>query len=110
MAPNIIDLVNQYYEAKKPYTQLLRESRATPSSQNSSPEPNASTTSTESSDTVPSQQEPQFSSLTPRIPPEEITEVIKKLQEAKIEYAQADRSTTSKASAGKKGKAPAEKK
>ena len=102
MASNLIDLVNEYYEAKKPYNQLLRDARTDPPSQSSSPETNTSTT--ESHDT----QEPQFS-ISPRIPNAEITAVLKKLEAAKIECAQADKSTV-KATPEKKGKAPVGKK
>ena len=55
-----------------------------------------------------SQQEPQFS-ISPRIPSGEIEAVLKKLQAAKIEYAQAEK-PPQKASAEKKGKAPMGKK
>ncbi len=106
MAPNIIDLVNEYYEAKKPYSKMLREAHATLPSQNASPKPDTSTA--ESSDTAQSQPEPQFS-ISPRIPHAEIRDVLKKLEAAKIDYTQGDKST-GKASAGKKGKAPAGKK
>lgn len=100
MASNLIDLINEYYEAKKPYNQQLRDSRTDPPSQSSSPETNSST----SHDT----QEPQFS-LSPRLPNAEITDLLKKLEAAKIEYAQADKSTV-KATPEKKGKAPVGKK
>ncbi len=106
MAPSIIDLVNEYYEAKKPYSQMLREAHATLPSQNASPKTDTSTP--ESSDTAQSQPEPQFS-ISPRIPHAEIRDVLKKLEAAKIDCMQGDQSTA-KASAGKKGKAPAGKK
>ncbi len=106
MAPNIIDLVNEYYDAKKPYSQMLREAHATLPPQNASPKTNPPTS--ESGDTAQSQPEPQFS-ISPRIPNEEIRDVLKKLEAAKIDYMQGDKST-GKASAGKKGKAPAGKK
>lgn len=106
MASNLVELVNEYYEARKPYTQMLREAHASLPSQNSSPETNPSTT--QSSDVVKSQQEPQFS-IAPRIPHDEIKDVLEKLEAAKIEHAQGDKST-GKAAAGKKGKAPVDKK
>ena len=102
MASDLIELIDEYYEARKPYSHLLRETHATPPPQDSTPETNTSTT--DSSDMVPSQQEPQFS-ISPRIPKEEMRDVLKKLEAVKIEYAQGDRST-GKASADKKGKAP----
>ena len=105
MASNLVELINEYYEARKPYSQLIRESHATSSCQCSTTESNNSTA--ESSDMVQSQQEPQFS-ISPRIPKEEMSDVLKKLETIKIEYTQGDRST-GKAMADKKGKAPVEK-
>ena len=102
MASDLVELINEYYEARKPYSQLIRESYATSSSQRPTTESNNSTA--ESSDMVQSQQEPQFS-IPPRIPKEEMSDVLKKLETIKIEYTQGDRST-GKAMADKKGKAP----
>ena len=99
MASELIDLINEYYEAKKPYNQLLRDAHTDPAPQPSAPETNTSTTES---------QEPQFS-ISPRIPNAEITDVLKKLEAFKIEYARGDKSTVN-ASAEKKGKAPAGKK
>ena len=112
MAPDLIKLIDEYYEARKPYSELLQEAHTTPSSQNSTSEPDISTT--EPSEMAPSeQQEPQFS-LSPTLPKEELSDVLKKLEAAKIEYAQQGEKFTGKASsssssssAGKKGKAPA---
>ena len=106
MASNLVELVNEYYEARKLYTQMLREAHASLPSQNTSPKSNKSTA--ESNDTAQSQQESQFS-MSPKIAHDEIREVLEKLEAAKIEHAQGDEST-GKASAGKKGKAPVEKK
>ena len=94
MSSDLIDLIDQYYEAKKPYTKSLLNARADPPSQTKS--------TTES-------QEPQFS-ITPPIPSEEMMNVLKKLEAAKIEYAQAEKGSTAEASAEKKGKAPVGKK
>lgn len=101
MTSNLVELVNEYYEARKPYTQMMREAHANLPSQNST-KTNASTA--EANDMAQSQSEPQFS-LSPKIPREEIEDVLDKLEAAKIEYAQGEKST-GKASAGKKGKAP----
>ena len=98
MASNLVELVNEYYEARKPYTQMLREAHANLPSQNSSPK--TSTSTADASDTVPSQQEPQFST-SPKIPHDELKDVLEKLEAAKIQYAQGEKST-GKASAGKK--------
>ncbi|CAF9942419.1 hypothetical protein IMSHALPRED_003669 [Imshaugia aleurites] len=106
MASNIVELINEYYEARKPYTQMLREAHANLPSKNSSSK--AHTSTAESSDTVQSQQEPQFS-MSPKIPHDEIREVLEKLEAARIEYAPGEKST-GKASAEKKGKAPVKKK
>lgn len=106
MPSDLVELVDEYYEARKPYTQMLREAYASLPSQNSARENNPSTA--QSSDTVQSQQEPQFS-LSPKIPHDEIKDVLEKLEAAKVEYAQSNKST-GKAGAGKKGKAPLEKK
>ena len=102
MASDLVELINEYYEARKPYSQLIRETHATPPSQDSTTETNTSTA--ESSDMIESQQDPQFS-ISPRIPKEEMRDVLRKLEAVKIEYAQGDRST-GKAMADKKGKAP----
>ena len=107
MASNLIQLVNEYYEARKPYTQMVREAHASLPPRNSFAETNASTAES-SSNVVPSQQEPEFS-MSPKIPHDEMMDVLKKLEAAKIEYAQREKST-GKASAGKKGKAPVNKK
>lgn len=106
MTSNLVELVNEYYEARKPYTQLVREAHASLPYGNSSAQTHASTT--ESCDTVQSQQEPEFS-MSPKIPHDEITNVLKKLEALKVEYAQAGKST-GKASVGKKGRATVEKK
>ena len=106
MASNLVELVNEYYEARKPYTQLVREAHAGLPSEDSSAQTHASTT--EPSDTVQTQQEPEFS-MSPKIPHDEITDVLKKLEALKIEYAQGGKST-GKASAGKKRRATVEKK
>ena len=110
MAPNLVDLVNEYYEAKKPYSKILRETHQTPSSSSSSPSqdsaPKSDTSTTETTSAmVPSQQEPLFS-ISPRIPNGEIYDVLKKLEAAKIEYKQWEKAS---AAGNKKGKAPAEK-
>lgn len=57
---------------------------------------------------VRSQQEPLFS-VSPKIPHDEIEDLLQKLDAAKIKYAQGDKSTA-KSSAEKKGKAPGGKK
>ncbi len=106
MASNLVQLVNEYYEARKPYTQMVREAHAGLPSETPSAQTNASTA--ESSNVVPSQQEPEFS-MSPKIPHDEMTDVLKKLEAAKIEYAQKEKST-GKAFKGKKGKAPVDKK
>ena len=103
MTSNLVELVNEYYEARKPYTKLLQDAHTDLSSNNPSPDTNTSTAE-HASDT----QEPQFS-ISPRIPNEEIMDVLKMLEAAKIECSQGDKSTK-KASTGKKGKATAEKK
>ena len=100
MASNLIDLINKYYEAKKPYTQSLLNARTDSPDQTSSPETNTSTTESG---------EPQFS-ISPRIAKEEIMDVLKKLEATKLEYAQREKESTAEASAKKKGKAPAGKK
>lgn len=107
MAPNLVDLINEYYEAKKPYNEMLREAHTTIPSQNPSPETNK-LSPTKSNNKVQSQQEPQFS-ISPRIPNEEIANMLKKLEATKIEHMPGDGST-GEASAGRKGKAPVEKK
>ena len=101
MASNLVELVNEYYEARKPYTQMVREAHACLPSKNST-KTNASTA--EANDMAHSQSEPQFS-LSPKIPRAEIKEVLDKLEAAKIECVQGEKST-GKASAEKKGKAP----
>ena len=98
MASNLVELVNEYYEARKPYTQMVREAHA------SLPSKNSTKTNAEANDMAHSQAEPQFS-LSPKIPHAEIKEVLEKLEAAKIEYVQGEKST-GKASTGKKGKAP----
>ena len=100
MASNLIDLIDKYYEAKKPYTQSLLNAHTNSPSQTSSPETNTSTA--ESS-------EPQFS-ISPRIPKEEIMDVVKKLEATKLEYLQREKESTAETSAKKKGKAPVGKK
>ncbi|KAF6236789.1 hypothetical protein HO173_005080 [Letharia columbiana] len=106
MASNLVELVNEYYEARKPYTQMLREAHASLPTKHSSPKTDTSTA--EAIDMVQSQQESPFST-SPRIPNEEMRDVLKRLEATKIEYAQGDKST-GKASAERKGKAPVEKK
>lgn len=98
MASNIVELVNEYYEARKPYTQMMREAHA------SLPSKNSSKANAEANDRPPAQSEPQFS-LSPKIPHDEIKNVLEKLEAAKIECLQGEKST-GKASAEKKGKAP----
>ena len=100
MASNLIDLIDKYYEAKKPYTQSLINAHTESSDQTSSPETNKSTNESG---------EPQFS-ISPRIPKEEIMDVLKKLEATKLECAQREKESTAEASAKKKGKAPAGKK
>ena len=109
MAPDLIELIDEYYEAKKPYTQSLHENHDTSSLQLPSPEAN---TSTDSSDNMaqPKQEEPQFS-ISPRLPKEEIPNALENLKKARIEYTQQGKQAAETASAGtKKGKAPAGKK
>lgn len=101
MASNLVELVNEYYEARKPYTQMVREAHASLPSKNSS-KANASTV--EANDMAQSQSEPQFS-LSPKIPHDEIKDVLEKLKAARIECVQGEK-TTGKASVEKKGKAP----
>lgn len=103
MVSNLVELVNEYYAARKPYTQLVREAHANlPSSPNSSPKTCSTSTAGTSSDTVQShqQQESDFS-LNPKIPHDEIKEVLQKLEAARIQYAEGEKST-GKAAAGKK--------
>ena len=97
MASNLIELIDKYYEAKRPYTQSLLNSHTDPPDQTSSPETNTSTA--ESS-------EPQFS-ISPRIAKEEIMDVLKKLEATKLECAQREKESIAEASAKGKGKAPA---
>ena len=99
MASNLIDLIDKYYEAKRPYTQSLLNAHTESSDQISS-ETNTSTTESG---------EPQFS-ISPQIPKEEIMDVLKKLQATKLECAQREKESTAEASAKKKGKAPEGKK
>lgn len=98
MASNLVELVNEYYEARKPYTQMVREAHASLPSKNPSLKTNTSTT--ESSDMGQPQQEPPFS-MSPRIPHDEINDVLKKLEVTKMESEQGEKSTK-KAPAGKK--------
>ena len=100
MASNLIDLIDKYYEAKRPYTQSLLNAHTDAPSQTSSPEHNTSTA--ESS-------EPQFS-ISPQIPKGEIMDVLKKLEATKLECLQREIESTAEDSAKKKGKAPAGKK
>ena len=100
MASNLIDLIDEYYEAKKPYTQSLLNAHTESLDQISPPENNPSTAESNN---------PQFS-ISPRIPKEEIMDVLKKLEATKLECAQRERESTAEASAKKKGKAPAGKK
>ena len=104
MTSNLVELVNEYYEARKPYTELLQGAHTDLSSKDPSPETNTTSTAESANDT----QEPQFS-ISPRIPNEEIMDVLKRLEAAKIACSQGDKSTK-KASTRKKGKATAEKK
>lgn len=89
MASNLVELVNEYYEARKPYTQLLREAHASLPSENSSTKNLTSTA--ESSDKVQSQ-EPSFS-MTPRIPNDEIKDVLNKLEATRLEFGRGEKST-----------------
>lgn len=98
MASNLVELVDEYYEARKPYTQMVREAHASLPFKNPSPKANPSTT--ESSDMGQPQQEPPFS-MSPRIPHDEINDVLKKLEVTKMESEQGENSTK-KAPAGKK--------
>lgn len=82
MASNLVKLVNEYYEARKPYTHMLREAHANLPSKNPSTKDHTSTA--EPSDMV---QEPSFS-ISPKIPHDEIKDVFRKLEAAKMEYAQ----------------------
>ena len=100
MASNLIDLIDKYYEIKRPYTQSLLSAHTDSPNQTSSPETN--TSAAESS-------EPQFS-ISPRIAKEEIMGVLRKLEATKLECAQREKESTAEASAKKKGKAPAGKK
>ena len=100
MASKLIDLIDKYYEAKRPYTQSLLNTHTDPPDQTSSPGANTSTA--ESS-------EPEFS-ISPRIAKEEIMGVLRKLEATKLECAQREKESTAEASAKKKGKAPAGKK
>ena len=100
MASNLPDLIDEYYEAKKPYTQSLLNAHTESPDQNSSPETNTSTTESD---------EPQFS-ISPRIPREETIDVLEKLEAIKLECLQKEKESTAEASAKKKGKAPAGKK
>ena len=99
MASNLVELVNEYYEARKPYTQMVREAHA------SLPSKNSSKANAEANDMAQSHSEPQFS-VSPTIPRDELKDVLEKLKAAKIECLQGEKST-GKASAEKKGKAPA---
>ena len=99
MASNLIDLIDKYYEAKRPYTQSLLNAHTESSDQIPS-ETNTSTTESG---------EPHFS-ISPQIPKEEIMDVLKKLQATKLECAQREKESTAEASAKKKGKAPEGKK
>ena len=97
MASNLIDLIDEYYETKKPYTQSLLNAHTESPDQNPSPEANTSTAESD---------EPQFST-SPRIPREEMMDVLKKLEAIKLEGLQRQKESTAEASAKKKGKAPA---
>ena len=102
MSPNLTELINEYYEAKKPYTQMLQEAHASPSSTESSPETNKAT------ETLQSPSEPLFS-LSPAIPKDEMKALLQKLEAAKIGHMQGDK--VAREAAGKdKGKASGEKK
>lgn len=90
MASNLVELVNEYYEARKPYSQRVREAHASLPTETHSTENHTSIA--ESSDKIQSQQEPSFS-MTPRIPNDEIEAVLKKLEAAKLEYGRGETST-----------------
>ena len=100
MASNLIDLIDEYYETKKPYTRSLLNARTESPDQTSSPETNTSTAESG---------QPQFS-ISPQIPKEEIMDVLKKLEATKLDNVQREKEFTAETSAKKKGKAPAGKK
>ncbi|CAD6590211.1 MAG: hypothetical protein ASARMPRED_004674 [Alectoria sarmentosa] len=87
MASNLVELVNEYYEARKPYTHMVREAHANLPSKTPSTKDHTSTA--EPSDMV---QEPSFS-MSPKIPHDEIKDVFRKLEATKMEYAQGKKST-----------------
>ena len=102
MSPNITELINNYYEAKKPYTQMLQEAHASPSSTESSLETDKAT------ETLQSPPEPLFSH-SPAIPKDEMKALLQKLEAAKIGHMQGDKATR-EAAGGEKGKASGDKK
>ena len=102
MSPNLTELINNYYEAKKPYTQLLQKAHTGPSSTESSPETD------EANKTLQSPPEPLFS-LSPAIPKDEMKDLLQKLEAAKIGHIQGGK-VTREASGEDKGKASGRKK
>ena len=102
MSSNLIELVNEYYEARRPYTQMVQEAHTSPSSTNPSPETD------KASEMLQSQPEPLFS-LSPGIPKDEIKDLLQKLEAAKIGHMQGDK-VTREASEENKGKASGKKK
>ena len=102
MSSNLIELINEYYEARKPYTQMVLEAHASPSPTESSPETD------KANETLQSQPEPLFS-LSPGIPKDEMKDLLQKLEAAKIEHMQRDK-VTREASGEDKGKASGKKK
>ena len=99
MSPNLTELINNYYEAKKPYTQLLQQAHTSPSSTESSPE-------TDKANQSPP--EPLFS-LSPAIPKDEMKDLLQKLEAAKIGHMQGGK-VMREASGEDKGKASGRKK
>ena len=102
MSPNLTELINNYYAAKKPYTQMLQEAHASPSPTESSPETD------KANETLQSPPEPLFS-LSPAIPKDEMKALLQKLEAAKIGHMQGDK-VTREASGEDKGKVKGEKK
>ena len=102
MSPNITELINDYYAAKKPYTQMLQEAHASPSSTEPSPETD------KTNETLQSPPEPLFS-FSPAIPKDEMKALLQKLEAAKIGHMQGDKARR-EASGEEKGKASGGKK
>ena len=102
MSPNLTELISEYYEAKKPYSQMLSEAHANPSSTDSSPETD------KANETLQSPPEPLFS-LSPAMPKDEMKALLQKLEADKIGHMRGSK-VAREADGEDKGKASGKKK